>query len=79
MMYFHSSASVAPVIFFSIHLTLDFTLSMNDALCTGVAGVGLAVPTGSLWFTPVTLVANVASLTGTAPEGALVMHTVLRH
>lgn len=57
-----------------IHLTLDFTLSMDDALSAGVAGVGLAIPTGPLRLTAMSLIPNVASLTGTTSEWALMAH-----
>lgn len=57
-----------------IHLTLDLALPMDDALSAGVAGVGLAVPTGSLWLTATSLIANVASLAWTTPERALMTH-----
>lgn len=57
-----------------IHLTLDLALPMDDALSAGVAGVGLAIPTSSLWLTATSLVPNIASLTWTTPEGALMTH-----
>lgn len=53
------------------HLTFDCTLSVDDALGAGVAGIGLAVPTGSLRLTAKSLVPNIAGLTGTASERAL--------
>lgn len=57
-----------------IHLTLDLALPMDDALSAGVTGVGLAIPTGSLWLTATSLIPNVASLTWTTPERALMTH-----
>lgn len=53
------------------YLTLDCTLSMGDALSAGVAGVWLAIPTGSLRLTAASLIPNKARLTGTTPERAL--------
>lgn len=44
---------------------------MDDALCAGMAGVGLTVPTGSLRLAATPLIPNVARLAGTASEGAL--------
>lgn len=54
------------------HLTLNFALSVDDALCAGMAGVGLTVPAGSLWLAATPLIPNVARLAGTTSEGALV-------
>lgn len=53
------------------HLTLDFALSVDDALSAGVAGVGLTVPTRSLRLAATSLVPNIACLTGTTSERAL--------
>lgn len=53
------------------HLTLDFALSVDDALSAGVAGVGLTIPTGSLQFAATSLIPNIAHLTGTTSEWAL--------
>ena len=47
---------------------------MSDALSAGVAGVGLAVPTGSLGLAAAPLIANVTRLTGTTPERALMIN-----
>lgn len=53
------------------HLTFNFALSVDNALSAGMAGVGLTIPTGSLWLAAMPLIPNVARLTGTASEGAL--------
>lgn len=45
---------------------------MDDALCAGVAGVGLAIATGSLRLTALLLIPSVACLTGTTSERALI-------
>lgn len=50
------------------HLTLDFALTVDDALSAGVAGVGLTVPTRSLWLAATSLVPNIARLTWTTSE-----------
>lgn len=50
------------------HLTLNFALSVDDALSAGVAGVGLTVPTRSLRLAATSLVPNIARVTGTTSE-----------
>lgn len=47
---------------------------MDEALGAGVAGVGLAVSTGSLWLTAAPLISNIARLAGAAPVGPLYTH-----
>lgn len=53
------------------HLTLNLALSVDDALSAGMAGVGLTIPTGSLWLAATSLIPNVTRLTGTTSKGAL--------
>lgn len=60
-------------------LTLDYTLSMDNAVGAGVTGVGLAIPTGSLWLTTTFLIPNIAFLTGATPERALMTQRKQTH
>lgn len=44
---------------------------MDDTVGAGVAGVGLPIPTNSLWLAAASLIPDIARLTGAAPERAL--------